>query len=99
MAASAPPPVSSVEAAANCADPAKVVIDMTIAAAGPIPADPARSPKEAPNSTGPGVSGAIARAPSRVRASTARTYQRNAEGPVARPLRSCSTRVPARERA
>lgn len=38
IAAAAPPPVSRIDAAANCALPANVVADMTIAASAPKPA-------------------------------------------------------------
>jgi hypothetical protein len=62
-AAATAPPASSTPAAANCADPAKVVPENTIAAAGPIPADWASTPNEMPNATTAGTNGTTARTP------------------------------------
>ena len=53
------------DATANCADPAKVVADMTVAARASMPADPASTPNEMPKVTAATAIGAIARAPSR----------------------------------
>jgi hypothetical protein len=65
MAAATAPPVSSVETTANCAEPANVVADMTMAASGSKPAARARMPNEAANAAAATAIGAIARAPSR----------------------------------
>ena len=62
------PPSSSTEAAANWAEPANAVADITTAAAALIPAASARTPNEMPKRTGPRTSGSAARTPSRVRA-------------------------------
>jgi hypothetical protein len=51
--------------AAYCADPPKVVADMTIGASDPIPATFARTPKEAPNVDPAIANGRIALAPAR----------------------------------
>jgi hypothetical protein len=60
-----PPRVSSTEAAANCAEPAKVVADMTIAASPSNPAVCERTEKEAPKTAAAAPIGAMRRAPSR----------------------------------
>ena len=67
IAAAAPPPVSRIDAAANCAEPAKVVADISRAAAQPMPASPDSRPNEAPKSSGASASGRAARTPSRMR--------------------------------
>src|SRR5919106_382798 len=67
MAAATAPPESSVETTANCAEPAKVVADMTTAATTSKPAAPERMPKDAPNAAAATAIGAIRRAPSRYR--------------------------------
>ena len=51
IAAATVPPTSRIDAAANCADPANVVIDITIGASVPMPAALASTPKETPNPT------------------------------------------------
>src|SRR3546814_207219 len=53
------------ETAANCADPAKVVADITIGASQPIPAERASRPNEMPKPSTATASGATARAPAR----------------------------------
>ncbi len=65
MAARTPPPVPSTDAAANCADPANVVADMTTGATLPIPAASASTPNERPKTNALAAIGATARAPSR----------------------------------
>jgi hypothetical protein len=64
-AAAAPPPVSRTETAANCAEPAKVVADMTTAASPSKPAVCERTAKEALKTAAAAPIGAIRRAPSR----------------------------------
>ena len=64
-AAATVPPAPSTETAANCAEPANVVADITIGAAQPQPAARASRPKDTPNATTATASGAAARAPSR----------------------------------
>jgi hypothetical protein len=59
------PPSSSTEAAANCAEPAKVVADMTIGARVPMPTVVARMPNAMPKLADAGVTGAIRFRPSR----------------------------------
>ena len=59
------PPVPRIETAANWADPANVVTDITIGATTPIPAARARTPNEIPKPTTAIASGATARTPSR----------------------------------
>jgi hypothetical protein len=63
MAAAIPPPAERIEAIANCADPAKVVADITTDAVAPIPAASASTPKDIPNSTTATAKGAAARRP------------------------------------
>ena len=63
MAAAAVPPAPSTETIANCAEPAKVVSDITIEASAPMPAAWASTPKEAPKASTAGSSGATARSP------------------------------------
>ena len=65
IAATAVPPAPSTETTAICAEPAKVVADMTNEATGPIPAAWANTPKEAPSASTAGSSGSITRMPSR----------------------------------
>jgi hypothetical protein len=64
-AAATVPPAPRIETAANCADPAKVVADITIGASQPMPAERASRPNEMPNPRTATASGATARAPSR----------------------------------
>ena len=59
--------MSRIDAAANCAEPANVVADITIAPAPPEPASTASRPNEAPKSSGASASGSAARTPSRMR--------------------------------
>jgi hypothetical protein len=59
------PPLSSTDATANCADPAKVVADITIGASEPRPAADARIPKAIPKLAEAGATGAIRFRPSR----------------------------------
>src|SRR5262245_44297943 len=59
------PPSSSTDAAANCAEPAKVVADITIGARVPIPTLVARMPNAMPKLADAGVTGAIRFRPSR----------------------------------
>jgi len=54
-----------IETAANCADPANVVADMTIGASQPNPALRARTPNETPKPPTAIASGRAARAPCR----------------------------------
>ena len=49
---------------ANCAEPANVVADMTIAASESTPAAVASTPNDAPKATIAGISGSITRIPS-----------------------------------
>ena len=63
-AAATEPPAPSTEIAANWADPAKVVIDMTMGAAVPSPAARARTPKDTPNPSTAIANGADCRTPS-----------------------------------
>src|SRR4029453_5755027 len=51
------------ETASNCAEPAKVVADMTTDASAPIPADCASRPKDAPKTNTAGAMVAARRAP------------------------------------
>jgi hypothetical protein len=64
-AATTAPPAPRIETAANWADPAKVVIDITTGASDPIPAERASTPNEAPKTTTAAANGSAARAPSR----------------------------------
>jgi hypothetical protein len=64
MAAAAVPPAPSTDTIANCAEPANVVADRTIAASESIPAAVASTPNDAPNARTAGISGAITRIPS-----------------------------------
>src|SRR5262245_15491538 len=66
MAATTLPPSSSTDAAANCAEPANVVADMTIGARLPSPAVVARMPNAMPKLTDAGATGAMRFRPSRV---------------------------------
>jgi hypothetical protein len=52
------------EATANCAEPAKVVADITSVASRSIPAERASTPNEMPKATTATVRGATARTPS-----------------------------------
>jgi len=54
-----------IEATANCAEPAKVVSDITIGASEPRPAARASSPNETPNANAATPIGQMRRAPSR----------------------------------
>src|SRR5688500_5502397 len=63
-AAATPPPAPSTEAAANWAEPAKVVADMTTAATASKPAVPERTPNDAPKAAAATAIGAIRLAPS-----------------------------------
>ncbi len=65
MAETTPPPAPRIDAAANCADPAKVVADMTIASTDWIPDARASTPKDAPNANAAMPIGATFLAPSR----------------------------------
>jgi hypothetical protein len=62
-AAAAAPPASRIPAAANWAEPAKVVPDITTAASGPISADRANTPNEMPKAITAGANGRTARTP------------------------------------
>ena len=53
------------EVAANCADPANVVADMTMGATEPMPAARARTPNDSPNPATAMASGIVDRTPSR----------------------------------
>ena len=64
-AVAADPPAPRTETAANCADPAKVVTDITMGATLPIPAARASTPNEIPNAPTAIASGTTARTPSR----------------------------------
>jgi hypothetical protein len=64
MAAAAAPPSRRTEAAANWADPAKLVADMTSGAVHPIPAARASTPKESAKANDATLIGATARIPS-----------------------------------
>jgi hypothetical protein len=59
------PPAPSTETTANCAEPAKVVADITTAARASTSAARASTPKDAPNATIAGIRGRIALMPSR----------------------------------
>ena len=59
------PPSSSTDAAANWAEPANVVADMTIGATEPMPAVDARIPNAMPKLAEAGATGAIRFRPSR----------------------------------
>src|SRR5207244_10503022 len=63
------PPAPPTDTAANCAEPANVVADMTIGATTPKPAERARTPKERPKPKTASASGKIARPrpPGRIR--------------------------------
>ena len=63
MAAAAVPPALSTETAANWAEPANVVSDITIEATPSNPAACERTPNEAPNASTAGSRGATAREP------------------------------------
>jgi hypothetical protein len=63
-----PPPTPRIETAANCAEPAKVVADMTIASSGSMPDAGASTPNESANAKAATANGAILLAPSRYRA-------------------------------
>ena len=66
IAVSGPPPAEMTDAAANCAEPAKVIALMTIAGAAPMPPDVAdRTPNETPNSPTAIASGTAVTAPRR----------------------------------
>jgi hypothetical protein len=65
IAASAEPLPARIDAAANCADPANVVADMTSEASTPIPALRATSPNEAPKNQTVAATAAAVRTPSR----------------------------------
>ena len=65
IAARAPPLAPRIEAAANCAEPANVVADMTSGASTPIPDARATSPKDAPKNQTVAATATAARAPSR----------------------------------
>src|SRR5215211_7333175 len=93
MAATTLPPDSSVETTANCAEPAKVVADMTTAASASKSAVGPRTPNEAPKAAAASPIGAISRAPSRYR---------DRLGPVTRqvePEREARVRAVAAEAA
>src|SRR5215471_3198709 len=64
-AASTLPPLSRTDVAANCADPANVVADMTIGATEPSPAATARMPNAIPKLAEAGTTGAMRLVPSR----------------------------------
>ena len=64
-AAATVPPSPMTDTAANCADPANVVADITIGASQPKPAARARTPNEIPNPATAIAKGPTARAPSR----------------------------------
>src|SRR5215470_566545 len=63
MAAATPPPAPSSDTVATCAEPANVVIDMTIAATALKPDARARTPKLAPSTNAAGNNGAATRNP------------------------------------
>ena len=65
MAETTPPPAPRIDAAANCAEPANVVADMTIASTDSIPEVRASTPNEAPNTNAATPIGATLLAPSR----------------------------------
>src|SRR5919197_2706221 len=65
-AATTVPASRRIDAAANCAEPDKVVADMTTGASEPIPEARASTPNEAAKRTMAGSSGAIARDPARI---------------------------------
>ena len=65
MAVTSPHPAPRIEAAANWADPAKVVADITTGATRPMPADRARTPNDSPKAKAATPMGAAARTPSR----------------------------------
>jgi hypothetical protein len=65
MAVTTPPPAPRIEAAANWAEPAKVVTDITTGATRPMPAARARTPNDTPKTSAATPIGAAARAPSR----------------------------------
>ena len=66
MAAIGCPPPARIEAAANCAEPAKVVALMTIAGSAPMPPDEAdRTPNETPNRPTATANGSAVTAPRR----------------------------------
>ncbi len=65
MAEAIPPPTPRMEATANCAEPAKVVADMTIASSASIPDARASTPKEREKAKAATAIGAIFLAPSR----------------------------------
>ena len=65
IAASAELLPAGIEAAANCADPANVVADITSGARWPIPALRATSPNEAPKNKTVAATAAAVRTPSR----------------------------------
>src|SRR5438067_2435521 len=58
MAATAPPPVPSTDTAANCADPANTVADMSTACQAGIPAPTAKTPYDTPNTPTAATTGA-----------------------------------------
>src|SRR5829696_344168 len=95
MAAAAPPPSSRIVAAANWAEPAKVVADIATAPTGPIPASTARRPKEAPKRKGATASGSAARTPSRIRLSTSPNLAGAVTGAVVQPPPSSANRYGA----
>jgi hypothetical protein len=59
------PPTPRIETAANCAEPANVVADITTGATGPMPAARASTPIETPNATTGTARGRALRAPVR----------------------------------
>ena len=66
IAVSEPPPAEMTEAAANCAEPAKVIALITIAGAAPMPPEVTdRTPNETPNSPTAIASGTAVTAPRR----------------------------------
>ena len=65
MAAATVPPVATIEIAANCADPAKTMADMTIACSSLIPASTASTPNDADTSTPAAANGKPSRTPRR----------------------------------
>src|SRR5919201_1412023 len=65
MAVAVPPAAPRIDAAANCAEPANVVADITIGAIDPIPAEWASTPKVTPKAKTAIEIGAISMAPSR----------------------------------
>jgi hypothetical protein len=62
IAASAPPPAASTASAANCADPANTITDITIGAIGPM-IGRATIPNEMPSSSDASANGTPALAP------------------------------------